>query len=148
MALARADVNRKTDITRERMFLGAFVKAYSRPVIEAKISLIAINMYLADVINQSNYLIGLSASRRGYSRSALDPDIERRDVVACCSTITARTSLVNIMLKDSSPDHGCCGSEETECNPLDWAKNNFRPAEDGINLRQNYWPENERTDKN
>ena len=34
-----ADMKRKIDMTRERMFLGAFVKAYSSPVIEAKISL-------------------------------------------------------------------------------------------------------------
>ena len=34
-----ADMNKKMDMTRERMFLGAFVKAYSRPVIDAKISL-------------------------------------------------------------------------------------------------------------
>jgi hypothetical protein len=47
MADANADMKRKTDITSERMFLGALVKAYSNPVIEAKISLIAISTYLA-----------------------------------------------------------------------------------------------------
>ena len=39
-------MNRKTDMTSERMFLGAFVNAYSRPVIEARISLMAMRMYL------------------------------------------------------------------------------------------------------
>ena len=39
-----ADMNKKMDMTRERMFLGAFVKAYSRPVIDAKISLRATRM--------------------------------------------------------------------------------------------------------
>jgi hypothetical protein len=38
------DMNKKMDMTRERMFLGAFVKAYSRPVMDAKISLIATRM--------------------------------------------------------------------------------------------------------
>lgn len=44
-ALATALMNRNTAITSERMFLGALVKAYSRPVIEAKISLMAMRMY-------------------------------------------------------------------------------------------------------
>ena len=41
-----AFMKRKIDITRDRMFLGAFVNAYSRPVIEARISLIAMRIYL------------------------------------------------------------------------------------------------------
>jgi hypothetical protein len=41
-----ADIKRNTDMTSERMFFGAFVNAYSSPVIEAKISLMAISMYL------------------------------------------------------------------------------------------------------
>jgi len=45
-----ADVKRKIDITRDRMFLGAFVNAYSRPVIEARISLIAIRIYLCKIL--------------------------------------------------------------------------------------------------
>ena len=40
-------MNKKQAITSDRMFLGAFVNAYSRPVIEANISLIAIRMYLS-----------------------------------------------------------------------------------------------------
>lgn len=39
MAEEMADMNRKTDMTTERMFVGAFVNAYSSPVIDAKISL-------------------------------------------------------------------------------------------------------------
>ena len=42
----KAVMNKKQAITSDRMFLGAFVNAYSRPVIEANISLIAIRMYL------------------------------------------------------------------------------------------------------
>lgn len=34
-----AEVKRKTAMTKERMLTGAFVKAYSKPVIDAKISL-------------------------------------------------------------------------------------------------------------
>jgi hypothetical protein len=41
-AEARADMNRNIAITRDLIFLGALVKAYSRPVMEAKISLKAI----------------------------------------------------------------------------------------------------------
>jgi hypothetical protein len=41
-----ADMNRKTDMTSDRIFFGAFVNAYSNPVIEAKISLRAIKTYL------------------------------------------------------------------------------------------------------
>jgi len=44
MAEDSADMNKKMDMTRERIFLGAFVKAYSRPVMDAKISLIAMRM--------------------------------------------------------------------------------------------------------
>ena len=39
-------MNKKQAITSDRMFLGAFVYAYSRPVIAANISLTAIRMYL------------------------------------------------------------------------------------------------------
>jgi hypothetical protein len=46
MALPRADMKRNTDMTRERIFFGALVNAYSSPVIEAKISLSAIKTYL------------------------------------------------------------------------------------------------------
>jgi len=46
MAEENADMKRNTDMTSDRMFFGAFVNAYSRPVIEAKISLIAIRIYL------------------------------------------------------------------------------------------------------
>ncbi len=38
MAAEKACENQKTPVTTERMFLGALVKAYSRPVIEAVIS--------------------------------------------------------------------------------------------------------------
>ncbi len=41
-----ADMKKKADITSDRMFLGAFANAYSRPVIDAKISLMAIRTYL------------------------------------------------------------------------------------------------------
>lgn len=42
IALEIADMKRKTDITSERIFLGALVKAYSSPVMEARISEIAL----------------------------------------------------------------------------------------------------------
>lgn len=42
MADEIADVNRNIAITQDLMFTGALVKAYSRPVMEAKISLNAI----------------------------------------------------------------------------------------------------------
>ena len=37
-AAASAVINRNTDMTSDRMFFGALVKAYSRPVMDAKIS--------------------------------------------------------------------------------------------------------------
>ena len=46
MAEDSAVVNKKMDMTRERMFLGAFVKAYSSPVMDARTSLMAMRMYL------------------------------------------------------------------------------------------------------
>jgi hypothetical protein len=46
MTAENADVNRNTDMTSERMFLGAFVNAYSNPVIAVRISLKATRMYL------------------------------------------------------------------------------------------------------
>jgi hypothetical protein len=45
MALEMAVMKRKTDMTSERMFLGALVKAYSSPVMDAKISLNAMRTY-------------------------------------------------------------------------------------------------------
>lgn len=50
MADATALVNKKIPITSDFMFLGALVKAYSRPVMDAKISESAIKTYLAAVI--------------------------------------------------------------------------------------------------
>ena len=45
IALDSAVINRKTLITRDLMFFGALVKAYSSPVIEAKISDRAMRTY-------------------------------------------------------------------------------------------------------
>lgn len=53
-AAAMALVNRLQDITSDRMFLGALVNAYSRPVMEAKISLIATKMYLVEWFRASS----------------------------------------------------------------------------------------------
>ena len=44
MAAERADIKRKIAMTSERMFFGALVNAYSRPVMEARISLMAMRM--------------------------------------------------------------------------------------------------------
>ncbi len=44
IALDSALWKRKIDMTNERMFFGALLNAYSSPVIDAKISLIAIRM--------------------------------------------------------------------------------------------------------
>ena len=53
----KAIVNKKQAITSDRMFLGAFVNAYSRPVIDANISLRAMSMYLKITKkNQAVYL--------------------------------------------------------------------------------------------
>jgi hypothetical protein len=46
MALDRAVMNKKTDMTTDLMFFGAFVNAYSRPVMDAKISERAMRIYL------------------------------------------------------------------------------------------------------
>ena len=46
MAELRAVTKRKTDMTRDLIFFGAFVKAYSRPVMDAKFSLNAIRRHL------------------------------------------------------------------------------------------------------
>lgn len=43
-------MKKNADITRDRMFLGAFVNAYSRPVMEAKISLMAMRTYLKNAL--------------------------------------------------------------------------------------------------
>jgi hypothetical protein len=43
-----ADVNRKMAMTNDRIFFGPLVNAYSRQVIDARISLIAIRTYLFD----------------------------------------------------------------------------------------------------
>jgi hypothetical protein len=52
-----ADVKRNMAITNERMLIGALVNAYSRPVIDAKISLNAIKMYL-DAFDRDQYTDG------------------------------------------------------------------------------------------
>jgi len=44
MAAERADVKRNIAMTSERIFFGALVNAYSRPVMEARISLMAMRM--------------------------------------------------------------------------------------------------------
>ena len=49
IAAAIALVNKNTLITSERMFFGAFVKAYSKPVMDANISLKAIRTYLRHI---------------------------------------------------------------------------------------------------
>lgn len=44
MALEIPEVKRNADMTRDFMFFGAFVNAYSRPVMDAKISEKAMRM--------------------------------------------------------------------------------------------------------
>lgn len=64
MAEETAVMNKKMDMTRERMFLGAFVKAYSRPVMDAKTSLIAMRMYLEgrlrEMLDKKNFTSSLT----------------------------------------------------------------------------------------
>lgn len=48
-----ADMKRNTDMTSDRMFLGALVNAYSSPVMEARISLIAMKTYLESTSTMS-----------------------------------------------------------------------------------------------
>ena len=67
-------MKRKTDMTSERIFFGALVNAYSRPVIDAKISLIAISMYLRA------YESLQTVKNRRYLRAALCPHIDSRNV--------------------------------------------------------------------
>lgn len=57
-------MNKKQAMTSDRMFLGAFVNAYSRPVIEANISLIAIRMYLILKITKNNQSVYLEKKSR------------------------------------------------------------------------------------
>jgi hypothetical protein len=74
MAEENAVMKRNTDMTSERMFFGAFVNAYSSPVIEAKISLMAIRMYLgaqANLVSRKVHYVGNDL------RPALNPDVER-----------------------------------------------------------------------
>ena len=54
---AKADMNKKMAMTRDFMFPGALVKAYSRPVMDAKISLNAMRTYLvrASVGNHTDW---------------------------------------------------------------------------------------------
>jgi hypothetical protein len=51
IAAEAALVKRNTDMTKLRMFVGALVNAYSRPVIDAKISENAMSTYLYAPIN-------------------------------------------------------------------------------------------------
>lgn len=88
-------MKRKTDMTRERMFFGAFMKAYSRPVIDARISENAIRTYLRGRSIKSRH----QHEELGNIRAGLDPYIQRRDnldpilVGAGGGTVPARIGL-------------------------------------------------------
>ena len=74
MVEEKADMKRTTDVTSERMLLGNFIKAHSNPVIDTKISLMAIRMWLC-----STDLCSVVCDRvrdRVDLRATLDPDIE------------------------------------------------------------------------
>ena len=97
-ATANAGVEKKMDMTSDRMFLGALVKAYSRPVTETKIS-------------ANDIRIGLEAGHRIFNtsknerskpclRSGLNPGEEGRYRVTRRQIITARICLVNVVLHD------------------------------------------------
>jgi hypothetical protein len=89
-------MNRKTDMTSERMFLGAFVKAYSRPEMEAKISLRAIRMYLEEPRNMGlvRQPRSLKSKNGPYLRASLNPNVEMGNVGARTSTGTTWTCLL------------------------------------------------------
>ena len=52
---AKADMNKKMAMTRDFMFPGALVKAYSRPVMDAKISLNVMRTYLVRRASVGNH---------------------------------------------------------------------------------------------
>jgi hypothetical protein len=56
IAAATALVNKNIDMTKLRIFLGALVNAYSRPVIDAKISDKAISTYLYESFSSISLL--------------------------------------------------------------------------------------------
>lgn len=68
-------VKRNKDITSERMFLGALVNAYSSPVMEAKISLNAMNTYLhrpsREFYRRQGFRTSLLTIRTGSRRSGV-----------------------------------------------------------------------------
>jgi hypothetical protein len=68
----RAFMKRKTDMTSERMFFGAFVNAYSRPVMDARISENAMSTYLCG----SSVCI-INKKKKKDERAGLDPHIQR-----------------------------------------------------------------------
>jgi hypothetical protein len=105
IAADAALINRNTDITKLRMFLGALVNAYSRPVIDARISEKAISMYLRTITTTININININTKRcQNNSRAALDPYIKGRDervlvrVHASCGVVPTRVRLVDIVL--------------------------------------------------
>lgn len=94
-----ADMKRKIDTTRDRIFLGAFVNAYSRPVIEAKISLKAMRMYLT--CSHKNQVDLVVIRNEGNVRSGLNPNVKRRDfrrdTIRCL--VAARACLQEVHFK-------------------------------------------------
>jgi len=83
------------DMNNDRMFLGALVKAYCKPVMLTKISLMATKTWLkaGHEIDQNE-----SKSYNRYLRSGLNPDAEARNRIASRHIITTRNCLVNVVL--------------------------------------------------
>jgi len=152
MAEEIAVMKRKTAITRDRIFLGALVKAYSRPVIEAKISLIASRMYLE--VEKASFLVEITSRKNGSSRSRLNPHVERWDRSTTRGLISAWMCLVDIVL------HDCVCFEllqkrrgrnnkvdETYQQPKSWQRHLWKTQQWSFSMLRNWFLHDARQDK-
>ena len=124
-------------MTNERMFFGALVNAYSSPVMEAKISLNAIKTYLdrSTVSLQRRDLGGAlltirfgsrhSGARRVGSRPSLHKYPRNHHTGSSGRTLSMPqsrldwvTCLVDVVLDDGCPDHGCSTGSKAPGNLL------------------------------
>jgi hypothetical protein len=69
-------------------------------------------------------------------RSSLNPNVQRGSIFCgtICSVVTTRTGLVDEMLNNSSPNHGCSASEETKRDLLESTEVDTGAAEKRIDL--------------
>lgn len=144
-ALAIAVMNRNTAMTSDFMFAGAFVNAYSSPVMDARISENAMSTYDPVWIHTFRSDVSTLPAASVHVAAWYPQGLRWREGGHTVSTKEARmicqivAYLVDVVLHDGGPDHSCGTCQETSGYPTNGCHPDANAAKEGIELNPQYY---------